>query len=149
MKIEKRIASPEHYSDMRREKIIYIVVQNINNKATPHYHISNGKAIQVVPDDYMSNSVNGGRLNQYGTLHGVCTKYNSISIGVNDIMSEEDVTMCLNLIMTLKQRYRIENCNIIRQKDVTGEASPENWANDDAWNMAVKNKLIDIVKVAE
>ena len=144
MKIEKRIASPEHYSDKRRDKIIYIVVQEINNKCTPHYHITDGKAIQIVPDDYMSNSVNGGRLNHHGTLHGICTKYNSISIGVNDIMTDDDIVTCLKLVMTLKQRYKVDKNNIIRQMDITGEASPSIWYDYDKWASDIIKNLIDI-----
>ena len=144
MKIERRIASPEHYSDMRREKIVYIVVQSINNKCTPHYHICDGKAIQIVPDDYMSNSVNGGRLNHHGTLHGICTKYNSISIGVNDRMTDEDIATCVKLVMTLKQKYKVEKSNIIRQMDITGEASPGIWYDRGKWESDILKNLIDI-----
>jgi len=144
MKIEKRYADPKHYSDKRQDKIVYIVIQALDNKPTPHYHITDGKAIQFVPDNFMSDSVNGGKLNPCGYLHGICHKYNSISIGVTDNMSEEDKTVCFNLIMTLKQRYGIKSDNIVRQKDVTGEMNPCIWYDNDKWKEDIKDKLIDL-----
>lgn len=145
MKIERKIAEPRHYGDKRSTRDIkYIVLQTIGNKATTHYHISDGIAIQFVPDDHMSNAVNGAKMNRLGVLHGICTKYNSISIGVPCKMSEEDIQTCLNLVMTLKQRYKINNNDIVRQKDITGEVDPGKWYDDDCWNNDIKNKLIDI-----
>ena len=79
MKIEKKIADMRFYGDKRNtDDIVYIVVQSIGNKPTPHYHIVEGEAVQIVPDHHISNSVNGARVNKRGYLHGVCTKYNSI-----------------------------------------------------------------------
>ena len=144
MKIEKKYANPKHYSDKRQDKILYIVIQALEHKPTPHYHIVDGKAIQVIPDDFMSDSVNGGQLNRNGYLHGICHKYNSISIGVTNNMSEDDIAMCFNLIMTLKQRYGIKNDNIVRQKDVTGEYNPCIWCDNDKWNKDIKDKLIEL-----
>lgn len=59
-------------------------------------------------------------------------------------MSDDDVQTCLNLIMTLKQRYKINNNDIVRQKDVTGENDPVKWYDDNKWTNDIKNKLIDI-----
>lgn len=145
MKIERKIAEPRHYGDKRSTKDIkFIVIQTIGNKATTHYHITDGTAIQFVPDDHMSDSVNGPRMNRLGIFHGICTKYNSISIGVPSKMSDDDVQTCLNLIMTLKQRYKINNNDIVRQKDITGENDPVKWYDDYKWTNDIKNKLIDI-----
>ena len=145
MKIEKKIADPKYYDEKRdTNDIKYIVIQTISNKATPHYHVTNGQAIQIVPDKYMSNSVNGARLNDFGFLHGICTKYNSISIGVPENMSDDDKQTCVNLIMTIKQRYKINNKNIVRQLDVTGEISPREWFDNDKWKEDIQNKLIDV-----
>ena len=145
MKIEKRIADAKHYGDKRSTKDIkYIVIQNITNKPVSHYNIINGEAIQIIPDDHIGNSVSGPRLNRRGYLHGVCTKYNSVSIGVPCKLSDSDKQMCFNLIMTIKQRYKINDDDIIRQMDVTGEMDPETWHDSDSWNKDIKNKLIDI-----
>ena len=145
MKIEQKIADMRFYGDRRsKADIEYIVIQTIGNKATTHYHIVNGTAIQVVPDDYMSDAVNGARLCSKGYLHGICTKYNSVSIGVPERMSEEDKQTCLNLIMTLKQRFKVDRGKIIRQMDITGEMNPSEWSTDVLWESDIKNKLIDV-----
>lgn len=144
MKIEKRIADAKHYGDKRSTKDIkYIVIQNITNKPVSHYNIVDGEAIQFIPDDHMGNSVSGPKLSKWGYLHGICTKYNSISIGVPYKLSDSDRQMCLNLVMTIKQRYKIKNDDIIRQMDVTGEMDPDVWHESDSWNKDIKNKLID------
>ena len=147
MKIEKNLTNPKNYCEERKCKIYYIVIQEIGNKFSPHYHIVDGKAIQIVPDRNMSNSVNGGRVNKYGTLHGVCTKYNSISIGIGNNPSSDDLKVCIDLIMTLKQRYNIKMENIIRQRDITGEANPERWCDKDKWKTEIVDKLIEFTEL--
>lgn len=144
MRIESRLTNPQNYDGIRLEDIKYIVIQNIDNKFSPHYHIKDGKAIQIIPDDNMSDSVNGGKLNICGTLHGICTKYNSISIGVCDNLSKEDKKVCVNLVMTLKQRYNVEKNNIIRKKDVTGALEPTEWHNDKNWIEEMVNQIIEL-----
>lgn len=145
MKIEKRIASPKYYGSKRdKNDITYIVVQTVGNTATPHYHIVNGIAIQIIPDEHMSDSVNGARLSDFGYLHGICTKYNSISIGVPEKMSEDDKQTCFDLIMTIKQRYKIKNENIVRKLSVTGEVNPREWFDNDKWKKDIQNKLIEL-----
>lgn len=144
MRIESRLTNPKNYDDTRPESIKYIVIQNIGNKFSPHYHIKDGKAVQIVPDANMSNSVNGGKLNGCGVFHGVCTKYNSISIGVCDNLSREDKKVCINLVMTLKQRYNVEKNNIIRKKDVTGVLEPTEWHNDKNWIEEVVKQIIEL-----
>jgi len=144
MRIESRLTNPQNYDGIRLEDIKYIVIQNIDNKFSPHYHIKDGKAIQIIPDDNMSDSVNGGKLNICGTLHGICTKYNSISIGVCDNLSKEDKKICLNLVMTLKQRYNIKKNNIIRKKDITGALEPTEWHDDKNWIEEVVKQIIEL-----
>lgn len=92
----------------------------------------------------MSDAINGARLTLNGYLHGICTKYNCISIGVPCKMSEDDIQTCLNLVMTLKQRYKINNNDVVRQKDITGENDPVKWYDDYKWTNDIKNKLIEI-----
>ena len=145
MKIEQQLLASELYGEKRNKKDIkYIVVQDIGNKHSPHYIVYEGKAIQKIPDDYASDSVNGCRLNRFGYLHGICTKYNSISIGIPSKMLTESKEMCVNLIMTLKQRYKISDDNIIRQMDITGELNPVCWHEFKTWERDVINKLIEI-----
>lgn len=144
MKIESRLTNSQNYDGKRPEDIKYIVIQNIDNKFSPHYHIKDGKAIQIIPDNNMSDSVNGGKLNICGTLHGICTKYNSISIGVCDNLSKDDKKTCINLIMTLKQRYKVEKNNIIRKKDITGALEPTEWYNDKNWIEEVVKQIVEL-----
>lgn len=73
----------------------------------------------------------------------ICTKYNSVSIGLSDTLSEQDIETCLRLIMTLKQRYDVENDNIVRQMDITGEHNPKTWHDMNKWKKNIKDKLID------
>lgn len=144
MRIESRLTDPKNYDGVRPECIKYIVIQNVGNKYSPHYHIKDGKAVQIIPDANMSNSVNGGKLNACGVLHGICTKYNSISIGVCDNLSEEDKKVCVNLVMTLKQRYKVNKKNIIRKKDITGVLEPTEWHNDKNWIEDVVEQIVEI-----
>ena len=144
MRIESRLTNSQNYDGIRPEDIKYIVIQNIDNKFSPHYHIKDGKAIQIIPDNNMSDSVNGGKLNICGTLHGICTKHNSISIGVCDNLSKDDKKTCINLIMTLKQRYKVEKNNIIRKKDITGALEPTEWYNDKNWIEEMVNQIIEL-----
>ena len=145
MKIEKKYAHCSHYGDKRDENDInYIVIKSIDDKPITHYHIVNGTAIQLIPDENISDSVNGAKMCVKGYLHGICTRYNSISIGVSDKMSKEDLQTLINLIMTIRQRYKIKNENVIRQKDITGEFNPEIFYEDDTWKKNILDKLIEI-----
>lgn len=145
MKIEKDYINDKFFDEKREiSEIKYIVIKDIINSSATHYIIINGKAIQKIPDKYTSKAVNGGKLNRFGFLHGICTKYNSISIGIQDRLSDEDKEMCLKLVMTLKQRYNIKNDNVVRQMDITGKCEPKAWHNFDIWNAELKEKLIDL-----
>ena len=144
MRITSKITDTKHYGDVRQGKIDYIVVQTVGNSMSAHYQIHNGETIQIIPDDYISDSVNGGKINKCGYLHGICTKYNSISICITDDISKNDKELCLKLIMTLKQRYKIKRENIVRQKDITGEINPAVWHDDDKWKRDIIDKLIEI-----
>lgn len=144
MRIEKRITNPKNYDGERPTGIKYIVIQNIGNRHSPHYHISEGKVIQIIPDGNMSNSVNGGKVNACAKLHGICTKYNSISIGICNDLSEDDKQACIDLIMTLIQRYNIDKNNVVRKKDVTGCLDPTGWCDDNTWTKEIVNCIIDL-----
>ena len=145
MKIEKKFAHCKHYGDKRSTNDIdYIVVKSIDDRPITHYHVVNKTAIQLVPDENISDSVNGPRMCAKGYLHGVCTRYNSVSIGIDDKMSRDDVQTLINLIMTLRQRYKVKNENVIRLKDITGECNPEMLYDDDSWKKDIKDMLIEV-----
>lgn len=143
MKIDKRYADLTNREKRQIKDIQYIVIQTFNNKDTSHYQIANGNVYQLLPDDVLSNSVNGGRLNKYGVYHGICTKYNSISIGLKDYPKRDDVETCRHLIMTIIQRYNISRDKVIRQTDVTGEVSP---FDKDKWE---KDILLELMNMLE
>jgi hypothetical protein len=125
MIIESKITESKNYGDKREtENINFIVIQSFSDRPTSHYHVINGKIYQVIPDDFISNSVNGPRLTHFGKYHGICTKYNSISINIDEDCSLTDIQQLSFLIMTLKRKYKINVDKIIRQMDITGEANP-------------------------
>ena len=146
MKIERKYTDTKTREKRNTKDIDYIVIQSHNNKDTSHYHIADGKIVQVLPDTYISNSVNGGRLTKLGIYHGICTKYNSISISVNNHPDEEDIELCRHLIMTLIYRHKINKEKVVRQTDVTGEVSPEIWFDKDKWDSDVIEKIKDMLK---
>ena len=130
MKIESKIKDTGKY-EKRNDKVEYIVIQGFRDKTT-HYQVSKGKVYQMIPDTLLSESVNGAKLNKYGIFHGICTKYNSISISLDDMPKKDDIELCKHLIITLMKRYDIDR--IIRQLDITGESSPTTWTDDTKWN---------------
>lgn len=145
MKIEQKITSHKNYGGSRStDDIVYIVVKTIDDRPITHYHVVNGTAIQLIPDENISESVNGARMCFTGYLHGICTRYNCVSIGVPEKMSRDDKKTLLYLVMTLKQRYRIYDDNIVRLKDVTGECNPEIYYDDGSWKRDIKDKLIEL-----
>lgn len=146
MKIEKKYADLKPREKRNTNDINYIVIQAFNDNDTSHYHISDGKVIQVLPDACISNSVNGGRVSRLGVYHGICNKYNSVSIGISNHPEEDDIELCKHLIMTLIYRLKIKKDNVIRQVDITGEISPEVWYDKDKWELDVIDKIKDMLK---
>lgn len=145
MRIQRRIADTKAYGDKRAtDDIKYIVIQTIENKPVSHYNIVKGEVIQLIPDDYMSDSVNGRKLCSKGILHGICTKYNSISIGLPSKPSTDEIQTCIKLIMTIKQRYKVKNEKVIRLTDITGEPNPKKWYDNERWHNDIISNLIEL-----
>ena len=139
MKIESKINKAKDYGEIRpTSDIEYIVVSALNNKSSTHYHVANNKAVQVIPDNCMSDTVCGPRLNKFGIYHGICTRYNSLTIGINEVDG-----LCVHLILTLMQRYNIPPDNVLRKLDITGEMEPDLWSNDYKW-YEIKDKIKSI-----
>jgi hypothetical protein len=145
MKIIKKYADLKTRDKRNTSNICFIVIQSFNNKDTGHYHIVDGGLYQMLPDDYISNSVNGCKYNKLGIYHGICTKYNSISIGIADNPEESDIELCRHLIITIRQRYGIKEENVIRQTDVTGDISPEIWFDKNRWDKEIIQGIKDIL----
>lgn len=146
MIIEKKIADPKNYGDKRNvEDIKYIVIQEVSDKPISHYQVLNNNVIQVIPDDYISNSVNGPRCCHLGIYHGICTKYNSITICIAESPNNDDLDLLSHLIMTIKRRYKISVDKIIRQSEVTGEANPQMFLDNDLWRKKVIQRIHEML----
>lgn len=145
MTIEPKYTDPRNYGDVRDIKDIeYIVVQSFSKRPTAHYHIIKGKIYQIIPDEYISESVNGPKLTHFGKYHGICTKYNSISINIDENCSNKDIQLLSYLIMSIKRKYNVKKEKIIRQLEVTGEADPLRFFDSEEWNKKVINRIIDM-----
>lgn len=146
MVIDKKFTEPKNYGDKRNKNDIeYIVIQEFSDKPTAHYHIVNEQVLQLIPDDFISNAVNGGKCCNLGIYHGICTKYNCISICIVENPNENDLELLSHLIMTIKRRYKISDDNILRQSDVTGEPNPQMFLDNRKWH----EKVIQRVKNME
>lgn len=145
MKIEKKFADLKNREKRDKSEIKYIVIQPFQNKDTSHYHIMDNKVYQILPDSCISDSVSGGKLNRLGVYHGICTRFNSVSISVKDYPDKKDIELCKHLIMTIRQRYNIRDNDIIRQTDITGEIGPEIWFNNSRWNEDIIQGLKDML----
>lgn len=146
MIIEKKIADPKNYGDKRNvEDIEYIVIQEVSDKPISHYQVMNNKVIQVIPDDYISNSVNGPKCCHLGIYHGISTKYNSITICIAEIPNNDDLDLLSHLIMTIKRRYKISVDKIIRQSEVTGEPNPQIFLDNDLWRKKVIQRIHEML----
>ena len=146
MIIEKKIADPKNYGDKRNvEDIEYIVIQEVSEKPISHYQVMNNNVIQVIPDDYISNSVNGPRCCHLGIYHGICTKYNSITICIAEKPNNDDLDLLSHLIMTIKRRYKISIDKIIRQSEVTGEPNPQMFLDNDLWHKKVIQRIHEML----
>ena len=80
MKIVKKFADIKPRDKRDTKDINYIVIQAFSDQDTSHYHVSDGKIVQILPDNCISNSINGGKVSRFGLYHGICNKYNSVSI---------------------------------------------------------------------
>lgn len=145
MKIAKKYVSPKHYGDKRSTgEIKYIVIQSLCNKPCSHYVVRNDESVQLIPDDRISLAVKGPRMTKEGVYHGVSNVYNSLSVCIPENPTSEELDLCRHLVMTLKQRYKIDNDNIIRLKDITGENNPEYFADNDRWHKCFCEKINNV-----
>lgn len=144
MKIEPKIIDTSQCLSRNSSDIKYIVIQEFKNGTPSHYQIANGKVYQMIPDKKTSDAINGPKISSKGKFHGICTKYNCISISIDKAPSKEDTEIINHLIMTIRQRYKINLSNVLRQTDVTGEMSPEIWYDNSRWDRDVISKLNDM-----
>lgn len=172
VQIKNNFANKSNYGEKRNVKNIkYIVVHYTANdgdtdeananyfknnivQASAHYFADDDSITQSVPDDFVAWSVGGKKyLNTSGgSLHGVCTNANSISVELCDCkkngkydFTESTLKNAADLITLLMKKYNVPINNVIRHYDVTGKKCPLPFVeNEKAWN-DFKERLADEV----
>ena len=134
---KKNIANRSNYGDRRNtSNIKYIAVHYTSNdgdhdesnanyfknriiKASAHYFVDDDSVTQSVPDDYVAWAVGGSKYPSCsrtggGSLHGICTNSNSISVELCDTVRDGKVyptnatiENALALIKTLMKKYNV------------------------------------------
>ena len=169
------IANRGNYGDKRNtSNIKYIVVHYTGNdgdhdesnanyfknrivKASAHYFVDDDSVTQSVPDNYAAWAVGGSKYPSCsrtggGSLHGVCTNSNSISVELCDTVRDGKVyptnatiENALSLVKTLMKKYNVPASRVIRHFDVTGKECPAYWCGTSEknalWKTAFHNKL--------
>lgn len=157
------LAAPGNYGSSRASaQIRYIVIHYTGNdgdtaannaayyqnnvvEASAHYFVDDTTVWRSVPDlltawavggkKYASSANTGG-----GTLHGVVTNANSISVELCDTVkdgsyraSEATLANAAALVVDLMKRYNIPLENVVRHFDVTGKMCPSYMVDADKW----------------
>ena len=169
------IANRGNYGDKRNtSNIKYIVVHYTGNdgdhdesnanyfknriiKASAHYFVDDDSVTQSVPDNYAAWAVGGSKYPSCsrtggGSMHGVCTNSNSISVELCDTIrngqiypTNRTIENAIALVKTLMKKYNVPASRVIRHFDVTGKECPAYWCGTSAknalWKTAFHNKL--------
>ena len=152
--IYEKIANNRNYGAWRNTNVIrYIVMhytandgdsdtaianyfQNNIVKASAHYFVDDDSITRSVPDNYVAWSVGGSKYSDCsqtggGTLHGVCTNTNSISVEMCDTVrdgridvSDKTLKNAVWLVRKLMQKYNVPIDRVICHFDVTGKRCP-------------------------
>lgn len=168
MNIKKNYANPTNYGTERgKERIKYLVYHYTANdgdsdeanakyfhdrivKASAHYFVDNDSITMSVPENMIAFSVGGKRLNSKGgTLNGICTNTNSISIELCDSkkngkydFTTNTLKQAIELGQDIMKRYNIPIERVVRHYDVTGKICPKPFVDDiNYWN-SFKSRLI-------
>ena len=114
-------------------------------KASAHYFVDDDSITQSVGDLTVAWAVGGKKWNDCdktggGTLHGVVTNTNSLSIEMCDTrkdgtynVTEATMENALALGRMLMDRYGIPIENVVRHFDVTGKYCPRYFMDNDKW----------------
>lgn len=168
--LKTRLAAPVNYGGSRAASAIkYLVIHYtgndgdsdennaiyfINNdvKASAHYFVDDDSVAQSVPDLRVAWSVGGSKWSDCektggGTMHGIVTNYNSISVELCDtkrdgvyMASEATLSNAVELCQNLMAAYDIPTSNVYRHFDVTGKHCPAYMMNAMEWRK-FKNRL--------
>lgn len=116
-----------------------------NRNASAHYFVDDDSITISVPDDYIAWSVGGKKYSNAhitggGTLHGICTNSNSISIELCDNIkdgkieaSEKTLSNAIELTRDLMKKYNIDISHVVRHFDVTGKICPAYFVDNEKW----------------
>lgn len=145
-----------HYTgndgDTARANAVYYA--NATVKASAHYFVDGTEIVQSVPELYTAWSVGGKKWSDCaqtggGTLHGVVTNANSISIEMCDTVrdgqlmaTEATLANAAALGRKLMTLYGIPIDRVVRHFDVTGKHCPAYFMDSAAWE-AFKRRLTD------
>lgn len=173
--LKTNIANSGNYGSRRDTSVIkYIVIHYTANdgdsdegngnyfknnvvKASAHYFVDSDSVTQSVPDNYVAWSVGGSKYSDCaktggGSLYGVCTNTNSISIELCDDIkngvvypSAATIENAIELTKELMVKYSVPAERVIRHFDVTGKRCPDYWCGttekDTLWYSEFLNKL--------
>lgn len=173
--IKTILANAKNYGGTRSTKNIkYIVIHYTGNdgdtdtnngnyfknnvvKASAHYFVDSDSITQTVKDNVVAWAVGGSKYSTAaktggGSLYGVCTNSNSLSIELCDDVkdgtiypSEATIKNALELTRHLMEKYQIPKANVIRHFDVTGKVCPAYWSGtpekNAKWKSEFWNKL--------
>lgn len=141
-----------HYTandgDNAKNNCIYY--QRANIKASAHYYCDDNSIWQSVPDDTIAWAVGGSKYKNTkgGTLHGIATNTNSISIETTDTVrngviypTQATINNVLGLTRFLMDKYKIPKERVIRHYDVTGKLCPAYWVDNTRWKTEFLDKL--------
>jgi len=161
--LKEMMAAPGNYGSSRAaSKIRYLVIHYTGNdgdtaagnaayyqrstvEASAHYFVDDTTVWRSVPDlltawavggkKYASAEQTGG-----GTMHGIVTNANSISIELCDTVkdgtyraSEATLANAAALAVELMQKYSIPLGNVVRHFDVTGKLCPAYMVDEEKW----------------
>lgn len=145
-----------HYTgndgDTSRANAVYYA--NAAVKASAHYFVDDSEIVQSVPELYTAWAVGGKKWSDCaqtggGTLHGVVTNANSISIELCDTVrdgqlmaTEATLSNAAALGRKLMALYGIPIDRVVRHFDVTGKHCPAYFMDSAAWE-AFKRRLTD------
>lgn len=129
-------------------------------KASAHYYVDDREVVQSVADSYVAWAVGGKKWSDCdktggGTLYGVVTNANSISIEMCDVArdgrlmaSEATLANAAEMGRMLMRKYSIPLDHVVRHFDVTGKYCPAYFMDADAWR-AFKARLAEKEKENE
>ena len=173
--IKEQLANSENYGGSRNaSQIRYLVYHYTGNdgdraannakyfqnnivKASAHYFVDDTTVWRSVPDLKVAWSVGGSKYANAdktggGTMYGVITNTNSISIEMCDTIrngvyqaSEATLANAAALGRTLMEKYGIPIENVYRHFDVTGKHCPSYLVNAQKWAEFKKRLEVKIV----